>query len=97
MKLLKQVRRSRTQREKYPFYTRERLTLNTHPNRDLSGLGQVTPKTAKVAKDVVRQIKRTHSKVNKDPKRLLAARQTVIVRVQRRRYNRPGRRDTTSL
>lgn len=58
--------------------------MNTPPNRDPPGRGKVTPKIAKVAKDVVRQIKKTHSRVKKgtgrrkqgkkNPKRLLRSR-----------------------
>lgn len=80
LKLIKKVKgESRKEREKHPFCTRERIIVNTHPERNR---GKVTPKIAKVAKDVVRQIKKTHSSVKngrrepgkKDPARLVRGR-----------------------
>lgn len=80
LKLIKKVKGgSRKEREKHPFYTRERTIVNTHPERNPPGRGKVTPKIAKVAKDVVREIKKTHSSVKngrrepgkQDPARLL--------------------------
>lgn len=60
LKLLKRVKKeSQRQREKHPFYTRERFLVNIHPKRDNDN---VTPKIARVAKDVVRQIKKTHNR-----------------------------------
>jgi len=79
-KLLARVKReSHKEREKHPFFARERVIVNTHPKRGPRGGGQVTPKVAKVAKDVVRQIKKTHRKGKKDPRRLLRGRLLLYV------------------
>ncbi|CAM9767119.1 unnamed protein product [Ectocarpus sp. 12 AP-2014] len=70
MKLNKKVKKeSPRQSLKHPFFARERVIVNTHPKR---GKGHVTPKIAKVASDVAREIKNSHSrKMSKeDPKRL---------------------------
>ena len=70
MKLNKKIKKeSSRQSLKHPFFARERVIVNTHPKR---GKGQVTPKIAKVAGDVAREIKKSHSrKMSKeDPKRL---------------------------
>lgn len=82
MKLNKIVKKeSRRQREKHPFFARERVIVNTHPKRGLSGRGNVTPKIAKVAKDVVRDIKKSHSRQQskQDPKRLSRGRLLLYV------------------
>ncbi|CBN80329.1 Helicase [Ectocarpus siliculosus] len=70
VKLNKTVKKeSPGQREKHPFYARERKIVNTHPKRQK---GRVTPKVAKVASDVVRDIKKSHSRKQSkhDPDRL---------------------------
>lgn len=70
LKLLKKFKKeSHEESEKYPFYTRERLIVNTHPMRVPGGGGQVTPKINRVATDIARQIEKTHRKAKKDPKR----------------------------
>ncbi len=67
--LKKKKTETKRQSEKYPFYTRERAIVNTHPKRKKGGGGEVTPKIAKVAKDVVREIKKSR-KDKKDTARL---------------------------
>lgn len=73
MKLNKTVKKeSPGEREKHPFYARERVIVNTHPKRGHVGRGNVTPKIAKVASDVASDIKKSHSRKQskQDPKRL---------------------------
>ena len=78
IQLNKKVKKeSQREREKHPFYARERKIVNTHPLRKAPGKGKpgngvVTPKVAKVAKDVFREIKKQHGpkKSKEDPKRL---------------------------
>lgn len=64
-------KKSQRQTEKYPFYTRERKIVNTHPRRSPPGRGNVTPKIAKVAKDIVVEIKKQHRRKQskQDPSR----------------------------
>ncbi|CAM9713031.1 unnamed protein product [Ectocarpus sp. 4 AP-2014] len=75
MKLNKTVKKeSPGEREKHPFYARERMIVNTHAKRGQGhiGRGNVTPKVAKVASDVARDIKKSHRRKQskQDPKRL---------------------------
>lgn len=63
MKLNKLVKKeSYSQKTKHPFFAREKVIVNTHPKRGIPGSGNVTPKIAKVAKDVVIDIKKSHSR-----------------------------------
>lgn len=66
LRLLKKIKKeSHKEKMLHPFNARERVIVHTHPTGDPSSPGEVTPKVAKVAKDVVRQIRKTHSKVEK--------------------------------
>ena len=72
-----------------------RLVVNTNPKRDPSGRGNVSPKIANVAKDVVRDIKKSHTA--EAGSEALTPGQTFVVRIQRENSNPPGRRDKTSV